>query len=324
MAGDTDLDFVDTSVDGGMDTASTPPSAEDTARTIDPGARPATTSLAKPAGDAPAAIDYPKSWKADYQKHWGAIPRELQEYISGTREKDYLEGLEQYKLGHQSWGRMAEVMNPYMARINSLNSSPHDVVKALLNADWALSSGTPEQKMQMLAQICATYGIDPRQIPGVDPNAAPASPEVLEMRKHYDGMFRGVNEFIQSQVRAQRAAIDKDVAAFAADPAHPHFNDVAEDIVRFINADKSISLQDAYDKAVWANPTTRQKEIERLNKVQTDTDRKAREEAAARAEAARVARVRGKPTEKGTGGKAVGWEEDLDLQAAKITNRTSH
>jgi len=39
---------------------------------------------------------------------------------------------------------------------------------------------------------------------------------------------------------------------------------VADDIVTFINA--GLPLQDAYDRAVWANPVTRAKETERIRK----------------------------------------------------------
>jgi hypothetical protein len=314
-------DFIGEVAPGTEPQNTTPPSPD---RTPAPGAGPI-TSLAKPAAGTAGAIPYPKSWKQDYAPLWSKIPPEVQKYVSEVREKDYLDGLEQYKRGHTAYSEIHEVMQPYMPRLTALNLQPAEAIRALMNADWALSQGTPEQKAAMVAQICQNYGIDPRtiQIASADPNAPQPSPGEIELRKRFDGLHSNLNQFIQSQIAEKRAVIDKDVATFAADPKHPYFDEVADDIVRLINADKAISLGDAYEKAVWANPTTRAKEIERLNKERSETERKAREEAARRARGASAANIRGKPTDKATGAAGKSWEEDLEDKAAEIRSRTS-
>jgi hypothetical protein len=215
-------------------------------------------------------------------------------------------------------------MQPYMPRLTALGMHPAQAIQALMNADWALSQGTPEQKAAMVAQICQNYGIDPRTLPvgGGDPNAPQPTAVELELRKKFDGMASNVNQFIQSQMNEKKSAIDKEIAAFAADPAHPHFDEVADHIVRLLNADKNLSLQDAYDQAVWANPTTRAKAIEVLNKETAEKARKEREAAAQAATKARLANVRGKPTDKTTGAPKAGWEEQLAVTAEAISKRT--
>jgi hypothetical protein len=64
----------------------------------------------------------------------------------------------------------------------------------------------------------------------------------------------------------------RDVEAFASAPEHPYFDDVAEDIVKMLSA--GYDLDTAYEKAVWANPATRAKEIDRL---QTESRQKAKQ-----------------------------------------------
>lgn len=330
MADDIDLNidatvdsFIDEVAPGAGDAPNVAPSADETKGA--PGA-PAVTSLAKPA--VPGALEpiaFPKSWKQDLAPHWDKMPRELQDYVTNTREKDYLNGLEQYKQGHNAYAQIHEVMQPYMPRLTALGMHPAEAVRALMNADWALSQGTPEQKAAMLGQICQNYGIDPRTIvagAAGDPNAPQPTPAELELRKKFDGMASNLNSFMQSQIQEKRAGIDKEVAAFAADPAHPHFDAVADHIVRLLNADKALSLQDAYDQAVWANPTTRAKAIEALNKETSDKARKEREAAAQAAQKARLANVRGKPTDKTTGAPKVGWEDALPVTAEAISKRT--
>lgn len=318
MADDIDLNIDKTVDDFINDVApgSEPAPAEDK---VAPAA-PAVTSLAKPATGALDPIEYPKSWKQDFAGEWPKIPRPLQEYITGTREKDYLNGLEQYKSGHTAYAEIHEVLTPYMARINSLGIRPAEAIQSLMNADWALANGSPEQKLNMLAQICATYGIDPS---GIKPSGdQPFRTEAeLALAKKFDGMESNFKAFVGQHLAGQRAEIDKNVAAFAADPAHPHFNECGDHIARLLSADRTLSLQDAYDQAVWANPTTREKEIVRVSKEKEDKARLEREEAAKTAARARTANLRGKPTEKGTGAAKGGWEDELPVTAAKIANR---
>src|SRR6266480_1784806 len=159
MADDIDLnidrtvdDFIGEVAPGSEPAPATEPPAEPAA--------PGITSLAKPA--VPGALEpiaYPKSWKQELSPHWDKMPRELQDYVTNTREKDYLNGLEQYKAGHTAYSEIHEVIQPYMPRLTALGMRPAEAIRTLMNADWALSQGSPEQKLAMIGQICQSYGI---------------------------------------------------------------------------------------------------------------------------------------------------------------------
>ena len=62
----------------------------------------------------------------------------------------------------------------------------------------------------------------------------------------------------------ERARIEIEVNAFAADPEHPYFDELSDEIVAILKT--GASLAEAYEKAVWANPVTREKEILRRQK----------------------------------------------------------
>jgi hypothetical protein len=64
-------------------------------------------------------------------------------------------------------------------------------------------------------------------------------------------------------------SVVKEIDAFAADPAHPYFDELANDITKLFEAGLAKDLPEAYEKAVYANPTTRQKEIDRLTAEKT-------------------------------------------------------
>src|SRR5882672_5127327 len=142
MAADSDLD-IDKTVDGFIDSIAPGVQVDDEPDPAVPAvgdpAVPATTSLAKPA--VPGALEpiaYPKSWKQDLSPHWDKMPRELQDYVTNTREKDYLNGLEQYKAGHTAYSQIHEVMAPYMPRLTALGMQPAEAIRTLMNADWVL------------------------------------------------------------------------------------------------------------------------------------------------------------------------------------------
>jgi vacuolar-type H+-ATPase catalytic subunit A/Vma1 len=78
--------------------------------------------------------------------------------------------------------------------------------------------------------------------------------------------------------------VQRDVEAFATDASHPYFDEVADDIAVMIQGGHD--LESAYEKAVWANPVTRQKELARL---QTEQQASIREKAMKEAETARKA-----------------------------------
>ena len=50
----------------------------------------------------PEPIAPPSSWSKDKHEYWGKMPREAQEYYN-VREKQMLDGLEQYKGGCGFW-----------------------------------------------------------------------------------------------------------------------------------------------------------------------------------------------------------------------------
>ena len=51
----------------------------------------------------------------------------------------------------------------------------------------------------------------------------------------------------QAEYDAAKARIDQEVNAFASDPAHPYFDEVADEVVRLTHT--GMSLQEAYDQA---------------------------------------------------------------------------
>lgn len=70
----------------------------------------------------------------------------------------------------------------------------------------------------------------------------------------------------------EMARVAREVETFSQDPAHPYFDEVADDIITELKMQEINGqvkdLSKAYEKAVWANPVTRQKELARIQRDQ--------------------------------------------------------
>lgn len=233
------------------------------------------------------ALDPPKSWSQDKHELWKTLPRDAQDYYN-TREKQFLDGLEQYK-GEATYAKqLRDVLTPYSPFLKSQGVSETDAVGYLLNAHYQLTNGSPEQRAAAYRQIGADLGLVQNE------EEQQIDPAVKELRDQVRGLQSERTQEQQQKHAEAKAKADTETSAFASDPANAHFNEVAKDMVPFVQM--GLSLKDAYDKAVWANPVTRQKELARL---QTEDAAKLKEKAKTEGQAARKAtsvNIRGQET----------------------------
>lgn len=231
----------------------------------------------------------PKSWAKEKHELWGKLPPDAQEYYE-TREKQFLDGLEQYKGDAGFAKQLRDVITPYKATIAAQGLNESQAVQYLLNAHYRLSTGSPEERAAAYRQIGEDLGLVQAAL---DPNATidPVLKQVQDELREVKSTLTAEQQAKQAQ---RRAECDAETEKFASDPANVYFSEVAPDMVLFVK--EGLSLKEAYDKAVWANPVVRQKEIAR---IQTEDAAKLKEKSKNEAEAARKAastNVRGSET----------------------------
>lgn len=244
--------------------------------------------------DAPAITEPPvtrpppKSWAKETHELWGKADPKVQDYIE-KREKDFLDGLEQYK-GDQTYAKqLRDIISPYQAVLNAQGVTETQAVQYLLNAHYRLTQGTPDERKTAYEQIGRDLGLVQAQAQNVDPALA-------RLQNELNGIKSTLTQRQQADLKAAQEAASSEVETFAADAAHPYFQEVSQDMVVLINAGHT--LANAYEKAVWANPITRQKELAR---IQTESAAQLKDKAKVEADAARKAastNVRGQETRK--------------------------
>lgn len=229
----------------------------------------------------------PNTWKKEAAAKLKDADPEIRAEVA-RREADIHKGIEQYRERASFGDSMARAFAPHMDTLKSIGVSPDHAVSVLLGADRALRYGSPEQKLQTLVGLAHDYKID---LSGAFDQVQNFNPQLHELRQQNATLMQQLQQ--QNQMREQQAneSLYSDVEAFRADPSHSHFDAVRGHMAALLQAGQAKDLQDAYEQAVYANPTTRAL-------VLAEQQAKQREEAAQKAQAAKVAssvNVRSRP-----------------------------
>ena len=229
------------------------------------------TAPAETTPNTPTEYEVPKSWKQDMHPYWATLDPKVKAYYI-EREKQMLDGLEQYKQDAQYAKPLREVLTPYQQMLQQINLTPQQAIDSLFKAHMRLTQGSVEQRKQAYQELGKHLQLleDQAQATGT-----PVDPVVKNLEEKLSMLEQQMTARQQAELDVARTAASKEVETFASDTkAHPYFDEVATDIAAFVGQGKT--LPEAYEMAVWANPVTRQKEIAR---VQTEHEAKLKENA---------------------------------------------
>lgn len=235
-------------------------------------------------GAHPEAPSAPKTWRKEAAELWVQLPPAVQAEVQ-KREDDMFRGLEAYKADAGFGRSLRGALDPYMPVLQQYGIDPAQQISSLMQAHHTLALGSPQEKQALFTQLAKDYGVDLGAV--ADPAGATfVDPTVQALQSE----LHSVKSFLSAQARqaqdAKVAEITKQIDAFAADPKNAHFNDVANDMVMLLKSGAVKTLEEAYDKALWANPATRAKELSRQT---AEREAKQKREATERAAAAKRA-----------------------------------
>lgn len=215
----------------------------------------------EPAVAAPTPGDEPpRTWKPEVAALWAGLDPAVKAEVQ-RREQDIFKGIEQYKSAAQTGQAYQSVVDPYMPILKQFNIDPVAQVKSLMHAHYQLATGSPETKAALFQQLARDYNVDLSSIP--EPSYV--DPAVQALRAELNGVKSTLSAREAAELRTQQETLSRQIDTFASDKtAHPYFDEVANDIANLLTAKVSSTLEDAYERAVWANPVTRAKEQTRL------------------------------------------------------------
>ena len=264
--------------------------------------------------EKPASRPPPQSWKKEMHEFWNGLDPAVQTYVE-QREAQMREGLEKDR-GDANLGKvMRDVMSPYSQMLKQQGIDESVMVRNLMNAHYRMSTADEAGRIDLLHQLAQSYGVN---LDGEQPKIDPTVKALQDKVQQFEGYITNTH---QQALQAARERVEQDVMAFAADPAHEFFDEVSEQIIPLINA--GYELEEAYQNAIWLNPVTRQKEIDRTAKEAAEKASELAKQEAEKARKAKSVNVRGRDTNK-TPTEPTGTMEDTMRETLREINSRSH
>jgi hypothetical protein len=206
----------------------------------------------------PAIVKAPTSWKGTAQAKWEALDPDIKAEVH-RREQDFHKGIAGYKRESELFKELDREIQPYAAMLRADNLTPQVAVRDMLNTAYLLKTGTPEGKATTLAQLAQYYSVDLTMLPAVvaklEAGQPVVDPKIAELEQRLAAVTGSIETEKQEAARQQFAGVVAETQAFAA--KNPHYEAVKLDMAALIESGRAESFQDAYDKAIWANPEVR-------------------------------------------------------------------
>lgn len=287
----------------------------------------------KKADEAAAAkLDAPTSWSAADREMFAKQTPEAKAWLlrrHGEMEKHFQKVTQDASRMVRMGEVLDEVFKPHDAYLRQAGMTREQALRELVGWKERLDKN-PADAIAYLAQIS---GVDLKKMIEGAAAADPAgeSPTVKALRATVENLNAKLAKFENGQTMQQQNAVSSQVQSFVEEKddqgklKHPYFYDVVDDMNVIIRgakaAGKPISLQDAYDRAVRANPATHEKWL-----AARDADQRAKEEAErkAKAEAARkaaAANIEGEGAATAVAAKTGSVREDLEAAFAEHGGR---
>jgi len=202
-----------------------------------------------------SAAPPPSFLSAEAKAVWSQTPSAVQAALL-KRDADANEG------GRQ-WSEQRQAIEKAIAPLHELSQQNgihwQEGLQRLLNVESGLRN--PQTAAQTVQQIAQAYGVDLAALVNGSPQPQrPAQPSF-----DLNVIPQIVQQSVQQQFQAfqQDQALNGEIQQFANERgqdgqlAHPHFNAVKAMMGHLLQSGQAQDMQDAYDKAIWANSDIR-------------------------------------------------------------------
>jgi hypothetical protein len=227
-----------------------PPASNDAALAPAPAAAvapadPAKAPTAPPA--AGAADTAPATWTPAAKEKWTGLDPAIKSEVQ-RREREIEVGMSKASEVRRFGDSVMAEFAPYAKILENEGATPQAAIRALLETSYTLRFGSPEHKHALFHSLAQQYGID---------LAKQVDPEKARLQWELDS--RQVND--ARAASAQQDALQRDVQGelehFVNTAGHEHYPAVRTVMAGMIQAGVATTLQDAYDRACWADPQVR-------------------------------------------------------------------
>ena len=246
-----------------------------------------------PASDAPA------HWSKEHKETFAKIAPEHKQFVLErykAMEGDYTRKTQEIASERKAVEAIKTAFEPIRGELQASGIDEANAIQRLVNAHVALQRD-PVGTLKLLAN---QYGANLSQLTDgggeefQDPDVLQLRNELRQRDLKIQELERNFNGFVQTNQQRDVETMSSLIDDFAArkdaggNAQYPHLSELMGDMQRFIRPAKNTTeaeaiLKDAYEKALWANPETRQKALAEQKKREFDQQEKERKEAVTKA-----------------------------------------
>ena len=200
-------------------------------------------------GDKPDNFgDAPPRFSPDAKAAWKDAPEPVRAEI--TRAVKELEGgIEQYRQAY-------EPFRDFHKQLQDNGQTFQEVFQHYTGIEDLLQ----RDPVQGLDRICRNLGTDLRTVAAhvmgqpADQQASQTSAVIHQLEQKIAGLERQLGGVTQNIETQHRSAAEKEISAFASQPGHERFDELADDIAFLVESGRASDLSQAYELAARLNP----------------------------------------------------------------------
>jgi hypothetical protein len=214
---------------------------------------PAPVATQTPAQPPATDIRPPQSWKPQAREKWSALPREVQEE-SIRIDREVRQVMQETAPLRKMADEFRQVVSPYEGLIRAQGVEPMQAIGGALQTFAALFTGAPQHKAQVLANLFDRSGIPIELLAEAIDGKLKQAPQGLDPNRLREEIKRDLFRDLQAQRSSyQEQQLRSELDAFANE-GHEFFDNesVQARMTSILNADRNVSLKDAYEQACWS------------------------------------------------------------------------
>ena len=210
---------------------------------------------APPAQESKPVAGPPPGWSVESKALYASLPDPIKQDIL-KREGEVSKGFKEYSEKTKRHDEIEQVLapvRPFLQQIGVQNDA--EAIRRLLQWENRIRSNPA----QAIPELARQYGVDLSQTA----QSNPVPPELKPVVDQFGNIANDV-QYLKSELqRRDQTAAAESLAQFAKDK--PHFESVKTDMgylmMTAANSGRSLSLDDAYQQAIWAKPEIREQLI---------------------------------------------------------------
>lgn len=258
----------------------------------------------------------PPGWSAESKAAFAQLPASIQADVL-KREKEVSDGFAQKTAELKRYDGLESVIGPRRAVLAAQYGSEAQGIQTL----FALSDYAEKDGPGFLRWFAQQRGIDLASLAGTPAGQVeqpPADPALAAVQQRQNAIEQRLQAADAAEQARQQAALESQIATFASDPAHKHFESVRQHMAALMQGGQARDMQDAYDQAVYANPTTRALVLAEQNAAAEKARAEAQAKAVADAKRTRETIVASNGATGASPTKPRSWEETMDARHKEL------